>query len=858
MKQKNTILTIIIFVLAVLLAGSRYLSPTPQTQALSDEVEPYLGPMMGDASPPSEPVKLVFIHHSCGDNWLDDDNGNLGDQLGANNYYVSDTYYDWGPDSIGSNTDIGHWWTWFRGTNSYTYTQALYNTTNKHASYTRPMAEPGGENKIIMFKSCYPNSELRGDPTEAPPPIDSNPLRGQGVGANHTVANAKGIYIDLLNYFESHQDKLFVVITAPPVQDSTWADNARDFNTWLVEEWLDGYSYSNVVVFDFYNVLTDPDNHHRFRDGSVEYINDQGGNTLYYHSGGDNHPTAAGNQKATGEFVPLLNYYYNRWKSGGACQALSGASITGPANGYTNTLYAFTAGYTPSDASTPITYTWTPSPTAGSGAVVSYTWATTGTKNITLTAENCGGSATQPHTITIKIKGHYNIYLPLILKNYAPPANGGLVQPSDLVYQGAFRLPGGDTPPLTFAYGGNAMTFNPNGDPGSTDGFPGSLFITGHDRMACGELPNGSQVAEISIPAPVESGSLSELDQAEFLQEFHDVAAGYFTALEEIPRIGIEYLDAPATGPKIHLAWGQHFQDDITTTIASHAWFDPNLAAPNLQGTWFIGNQSLYNTNGYLFEIPTSWADEHAAGHYLGTGRYRDGGWGSMGPALFAYRPWIDISGTPAPSGTHLEETMLLLYESSENTENIERCLDGYQHPDEWEGGAWITTGSGKSAVLFAGTKGTGAKYWYGFTNPDGPEYPCVYQEDVEEYTVCRLADGTPCPAEDLTECEGHPDNRGWWSASFDAQFILYDPADLAQVAAGETDSWLPQPYDSLDLDEYLFLNPAGIEEDTLGTGVQRKYRIGAVAYDRDNDLLYVLELFADEAKPVVHVWKVQ
>ena len=124
--------------------------------------------------------------------------------------------------------------------------------------------------------------------------------------------------------------------------------------------------------------------------------------------------------------------------------------------------------------------------------------------------------------------------------------------------------------------------------------------------------------------------------------------------------------------------------------------------------------------------------------------------------------------------------------------------------------------------------------------------------------TVCRLADGTPCPAEDLTECEGHPDNRGWWSASFDAQFILYDPADLAQVAAGETDSWLPQPYDSLDLDEYLFLNPAGIEEDTLGTGVQRKYRIGAVAYDRNNDLLYVLELFADEAKPVVHVWKVQ
>jgi len=54
-----------------------------------------------------------------------------------------------------------------------------------------------------------------------------------------------------------------------------------------------------------------------------------------------------------------------------------------------------------------------------------------------------------------------------------------------------------------------------------------------------------------------------------------------------------------------------------------------------------------------------------------------------------------------------------------------------------------------------------------------------------------------------------------------------------------------------------LFLNPAGVEAEMLGAGVQRRHRIGAVAYDRDNGLLYVLELFADEAKPVVHVWSV-
>ena len=277
-----------------------------------------------------------------------------------------------------------------------------------------------------------------------------------------------------------------------------------------------------------------------------------------------------------------------------------------------------------------------------------------------------------------------------------------------------------------------------------------------------------------------------------------------------------------------------------------------------MQGTWFIGNQSLYSVNGYLFEIPADWADQHAQGRYLGTGRYRDGGWSGMGPALFAYRPWTDESGTPAPSGTHLAETALLLYEKSNNTENIERCLTGYQHADEWEGGAWITTSTGKTGILFAGTKGAGAKYWYGYVNPAGADHPCVDGDFVGQFTVCRLANGAPCPASDLIECAGHTSQRGWWSAHFDAQLIFYDPADLARVAAGQMQSWEPQPYAVLDIDPHLFLNPAGIEPDMLGTGVQRRYRLGDVAFDRSHGLLYVLELFADEAKPIVHVWRIQ
>ncbi len=260
-----------------------------------------------DASPPDETVKLIFIHHSTGEAWLDDDDGGLGRALAENNYYVSDTNYGWGPDSVGDYTDIPDWPTWFTGPERDRYMAAVYAESDTNSwNFDRPLADPGRENQIIMFKSCFPNSELEGNPND--PPAPEGWL---------TVSNAKYVYNDLLNYFITRPDKLFVVITAPPVSDSSYADNARAFNNWLIYDWLaeNDYPYSNVAVWDFYNVLTDPDNHHRVNNGSIEHIANQGGNTLYYPSG-DDHPNQAGNRKATAEYVPMLNVFYHRWMAG--------------------------------------------------------------------------------------------------------------------------------------------------------------------------------------------------------------------------------------------------------------------------------------------------------------------------------------------------------------------------------------------------------------------------------------------------------------------------------------------------------------------------------------------------------------
>lgn len=433
-----------------------------------------------------------------------------------------------------------------------------------------------------------------------------------------------------------------------------------------------------------------------------------------------------------------------------------------------------------------------------------------------------------------------------------------LFTPEDFTYMGAFRLPADQMRPHTFAYGGEAMTYNPDGNQGGADpGLPGSLFIMGHNRMPYGELPDGNRVAEVTIPEPVISERISDLNRAEYIQALAVIDNDIFALYDEIPRAGMEYLNTEATGPLIHLAWGQHLQQPERET-ASHAWFSPDLSVPDTQGPWYIGHQSLYSVNDYLFAIPAEWADQYAGGRPLATGRFKDGGWSGMGPSLFAYQPWIDDQGTPAPANSRLQEITLLLYESSAHNPNIEKCLDRYQHPDEWTGGAWLTGSTGKTAVLFAGTKSTGAIYWYGFINPSGPDQACVESEFLGQFTLCRLADGTPCPDEEGAVCFDHTSNRGWWSSSFNACFMLYDPSDLARVALGQMEPWEPQPYACIELDNHLFLNPAAVELEMLGAGPQRRYRLGDVAYDRENGLLYILELFADEAGPVVHVFSVQ
>jgi hypothetical protein len=298
-------------------------------------------------SPPASPVKLIFIHHSTGQAWLTDDYGNLGRALRDNRYFVSDTNYGWGPDAIGDRTDVGDWWTWFRGPSAGTYMTALYAESGKTFNeYSRLASNPGGTNTVVMFKSCFPNSAVGGSPSDPIPLIGSNPLRGNGT-SDLTVGNAKGIYRDLLTYFGAHPEKLFVLIVSPPLRaadtNAGQAANARALANWLVDPngWLQGYAGHNVMAWDYFTVLTG--GHHRIVDGAAQHT--AGSSNYLAYATGDSHPLAAGDRLATAEFVPMLNAAYNTWK-GNAGDTLSRPAVS-PGSVAARTAFGVTGSLAP-------------------------------------------------------------------------------------------------------------------------------------------------------------------------------------------------------------------------------------------------------------------------------------------------------------------------------------------------------------------------------------------------------------------------------------------------------------------------------------------------------------------------------
>ena len=264
-------------------------------------------------TPPKRTLNFLFIHHSVGGQLLAEPGPDAGDNsiysthpnggglrrlLRQNGYAVHEASYT---SRVGHDTDIFHWLPKFQNEMS-----AILQTRLQDA-----LLSGGESNQIIAFKSCFPNNAFKGEGT-AP---------GNATGPELTLWNAKAAYRALLAEFQKQPGVLFVCVTAPPLaagpQEAGWkrtlkkamgrdsegtraAQLARQFNYWLAspDGWLSESKPANVVVFNYYEILT------------------AGGETglSAYPSGNgtDSHPNREGNQRAAAEFAPFLNRAVHR------------------------------------------------------------------------------------------------------------------------------------------------------------------------------------------------------------------------------------------------------------------------------------------------------------------------------------------------------------------------------------------------------------------------------------------------------------------------------------------------------------------------------------------------------------------
>ncbi len=420
------------------------------------------------------------------------------------------------------------------------------------------------------------------------------------------------------------------------------------------------------------------------------------------------------------------------------------------------------------------------------------------------------------------------------------------LQPSDLVYQGAFRLP------ESFNWGARGLSYYPAGEGGA-----GSLLVTGFEGLLnasenpC-EGPSGCQAyyGEVTIPAPVTEANWENLPVANFIRFMTPFDGGLIQSLNTnyVFVSGIQYVpwQGNQESDKIYgslNAWYPEgdFGDDTFPTV----WFS-GFDGSGARGLFFVGPSTApyhgRKMGDYLFSVPQWYADLYLRGRTLVTGRARgtpvgdhpenttEGG--SQGPTLFAFKPWQ----TDTPDSKAFLDAIPMLYYRTKypgcagpdigvGGDPVDCDYPGFSMCDVWNGAGFVENGT-KSAVLILGHKGS--------TN-------CYHCGDPEDDSGCNTS---PLPGECDLFCG---ESRGYHCGPYQRQVIFYDTTQLGEAAQGTRDPWSVLPYATWQ-PENFYLKPDGQEnvcED-----------VGGLAVDNGGRRVFMVERgLGSDNGAVVHVW---
>ena len=250
-------------------------------------------------------------------------------------------------------------------------------------------------------------------------------------------------------------------------------------------------------------------------------------------------------------------------------------------------------------------------------------------------------------------------------------ALGDQIAPSQLVYQGAFKLSG------SYNYGGHGSAYYPDGNPTpQADEGPGSLFVIGHTWY--------NNVGQVAVPTTL--GKLSDGAAVATLTQARQLVGPTNSNPPYAPSHagGIEYVYGDS-----HLYFATHpngTPDGLQTDLDGKKG-GVDISYP---GDWYnlsgVDHRSIGDS---VCSVPGDWST--SAGipdQFLAM----SGVWMpySRGPRLYAYDG--DSAG-----GVSVPTTTLIEYGGG-------NVMTDWDQDDSWQGVVWLEAGA-DSAVVFAGTK---------------------------------------------------------------------------------------------------------------------------------------------------------
>jgi hypothetical protein len=371
-----------------------------------------------------------------------------------------------------------------------------------------------------------------------------------------------------------------------------------------------------------------------------------------------------------------------------------------------------------------------------------------------------------------------------------------LVQGSDLVYQGAFKLPHESIGGSSFDYGGTAVAFNP---------VRNSLFIVGHDW--------GQQVAEVTIPAIRSGDSWSNLSTAAVLQPFADATEGRMRTVAADPSIVVKVGGLLPYKGALYLSAFIYYDGDGRQSL-THFVSGLDLSVKgDVLGPYQVGKLGAGFISGYFGLVPEEWQEALGGPVLNGQCCLPVISRTSYGPSVFAIDP--TKLGTTSP----LPAVPLIYYTGAHQLGQYGAQSALFNGSTEMGG---VVFPRGKRSVLFFGKQGLG---------------PSCYGEGTREMALAGTG-----PASDPYCYDPTYLSKGEHAFPYSPYVWAYDAVDLAAVKSGQRQPWDVKPYAVWSL-EFPFPGAP---------------RILGATYDPETGRIFVSNAFGDGANPLIHVFRIK